>query len=124
MCVVHHCCCCVQTELGKAPDIWRRLPQEALQLAVRRHGLTHTAAGFDGSLRALVNAAAGHTAAVEGELQRTCEEQQQLQQEVQELRATVEAVNQREQQQQQELAELRAAVAAMEAQLQLLLPQK
>jgi hypothetical protein len=79
----------VQTESGKAPDIWRRLPHEALQLAMQRDGATHTTAGFQGCLRSLVNAAAGHTAAMDEELRRTCKQQQQLQQEVQVLCATV-----------------------------------
>lgn len=83
---------------------------------------------IQGALSSLTRAAAGHSLSVAEEQAR---ENEQLRQEVQELRATVAGLESRLQQQQQKeedkqqqaVAELQATVAAMGAQLQALLLQ-
>jgi DNA repair exonuclease SbcCD ATPase subunit len=71
------CPCCTQTPEGQPPDIWRRLPQEALQAALQfyKNDLGYP----EGALRSMAWAAAQHSLELDCELRR----------EVVELRDTV-----------------------------------
>lgn len=141
--------CCTQTPEVQPPDIWRRLPQEALQAALQyyKDNLDFPEA----ALRSMAWAAAQHSLQLDRELRRELGElqatvaglesrlqqqdqrlqqqdqrllqQQQQQQEVANLRAGLESRWEQDDKQRQQVADMTATMAAMGAQLQALLVQ-
>lgn len=109
--------CCVQTPEGQAPDIWRRLPCEALHAAVQ-HYKDAPNFGWDvedtfSSLLSMTRVAAEHSLMLNVEANELRKEVASLRKELAEQKGK----------QQEEVAGLQATVAAMGAQLQALLQQ-
>jgi uncharacterized protein (DUF3084 family) len=132
------CPCCTQTPEGQPPDIWRRLPQEALQTALQYY---KDAPNYDwdsnGALRSMARAAAAYSLGLEPKLQeevaglqatvaglerRLQQRDKQLEQQDKRLQQQEKQLQQQEKQL-QAFAGLQATVAGMGAQLQALLPQ-
>ena len=135
-CCLHHCTSCwPQTTEGQPPDIWCRLPYEALEAAIQNY---KDAAAYSwdvpGAFQSMARAAAEHSHVLE-------QETKELRKEVVELRATVASLEirqqQRDQQQQQrdkeqqqrdkqqreEVAALQGTVAALAVQVRAFLQQ-